>query len=52
MDLDKKETTVWLNNYANPLEQIPIKLPQVFPDTKPEDALSLARRLHHLIAFS
>jgi hypothetical protein len=52
MDLDKPETTIWLNNQKNYLEQIAIKIPQVFPDARPETALSLAKRLHQLIAFS
>jgi hypothetical protein len=53
MDFDSNQTTIWLHNpNGDLLRQIPIKLPQTFPDTRPETALSLARRLHHLIAFS
>jgi hypothetical protein len=53
MNFDDNETTIWLHNpNGDPLRQIPIKIPRVFPNTKPEDALSLARRLHKLIAFT
>lgn len=52
IDFDMPETVVWLNNNINPMEQIPIHIPQTFPDVKPETALSLARRLHKLIAFT
>lgn len=53
MDFDKGQTIVWLNDpNGNPLHQIRLDIPSIFPDTRPETALSLARRLHHLIAFS
>lgn len=52
IDFSKGHTLIWLNNKEEPLNQHRIDIPSIFPDTRPETALALARKLHHLIAFT
>jgi len=53
IDFDKNQTTIWLHDPNGDLQkQIPIKIPQIIPDVNPSNALSIARRLHNLIAFT
>jgi len=52
LNFDEGKTFIWLNNKEKPLHQHRIDIPSLLQDVNPSNALSIARRLHNLIAFT
>ena len=52
MNLQEKKTIIWVYYQpSNGIDMYSIKFPGIFPETRPEDILSLTKRLHKLTAF-
>lgn len=52
MDMRTNTTIVWYQPDNPQHDRVRLEIPQVFPQTKPNEALLLAQRLHKLVAFS